>query len=287
MEPDLAVGQALDVLAARLVLHEAHTHDSHHALVITGLEDQAVINALGLYLMGLLAGIVQTNLRLSSALLDSTPEGQEQLEADVEARLSPVPGSTPEQADLFRMNVRDPWIAEGIGHATFAIRSRVETVCLPGPVAAMMVPHTIPSQQGLDLFAIFDEGGLPVLALGEAKATQNNGSGRLTESIAFFRTVDAGDRDLDIRLQVVLLTESLDESLQQGLSGSFWHQRAAYLPFIAHGDDVDMSQPRPGFRAIARPAAQKRVIHCRPANYPQFFDSVADAMRDALGTINT
>jgi hypothetical protein len=92
VEPEEAVDQALEVLAADLELREAHTHDSHIALSVSGLAEQAVIDALGLYLVGLLAGIVRTNLRLSAALLDRTPEGRAQLAADVEARLTPPDG---------------------------------------------------------------------------------------------------------------------------------------------------------------------------------------------------
>lgn len=286
MEPDAAVNQALDVLGAGLELREAYAHDSHIALSITGLGEQTVIDALGLYLVGLLAGIVRTNLELSTALLNRTPEGRAQLAADVEARLTPRAGASQWTLEHFAADVRDPWIAEGIGHAILAVRNRIETVCLSGAVAAITVPHGKPSQQGLDLLAIYDDEGLPAIALGEAKATRENGSARLTEAIAFFRAVEAGERDVDIRMQVVLLREALDEPLRLGLSGSFWHQRACYLPLIAHGDDVDMSTPRPALLAIGRPATQKRVIHCRPADYTRFFEAVAAAMRRAVPTIN-
>jgi len=287
LDADVAVDQALDALAADLILREAHTPESHTALTISGLEREAVVDSIGLYLVGLLAGIVRTNLQLSAALLDVTPEGQAQLEADVEARLTPPSGASTWVVQHFDADVRNPWIAEGIGHAILAVRNRAETVCLSGPVVAMTVPHAKPSQQGLDLFAIYDDDGLPAIAIGEAKATLDNGSGRLTESIAFFRAVEAGDRDIDIRMQVVLLREALDEPFQEGLSGSFWHQRACYLPLIAHGDNVDMSAPRPALRAIPRRAGLKRVIHCHPADYAQFFEDVATAMRRAVVTMNT
>jgi hypothetical protein len=268
------------------VLREAHTHDSHIALAVSGLAEETVIEALGLYLVGVLAGIVRTNLRLSATLLDRTPEGKTQLAADAEARLAPPAGASTEVVEHFVVNVRNPWIAEGIGHAILAVRNRTDTVCLSGAVKAITVPHIKPSQQGLDLFAIYDDEGLPAMALGEAKASRDNGSGRLTESVAFFREVEAGDRDIDIRMQVVLLREALDDRLQRGLSGSFWHQRACYIPLIAHGDDVDMSVPRPALRAIDRAAADKRVIHCRPDDYTAFFDGVAAAMRRAVETVN-
>jgi hypothetical protein len=140
LEPDAAVNQALDVLAAGLMPREAHAHDSHIALSVSGLADDAVIDALGLYLVGLLAGIVRTNLRLSTALLDRTPEGRTQLAADVEALLAPPAGAPARAVEHFVADVRDPWIAEGIGHAILAIRNRAETVCLSGAVAAITVP---------------------------------------------------------------------------------------------------------------------------------------------------
>jgi hypothetical protein len=286
VEPEEAVNEALDVLASDLQLRESYTHDSHTVLTVSGVGEQAVIDALGLYLVGLLAGIVRTNLRLSAELLDRTPEGRAQLAADVEARLTPPEGASPYTVEHFVADVRDPWIAEGMGHAILAVRNRAETPCLNGAVAAITVPHGKPSQQGLDLFAIYDEEGLPAVALGEAKATLENGSARLTEAISFFRAVEAGKRDVDIRMQVVLLREALDESLQRGLSGSFWRERACYLPLIAHGDDLDMSVRRPALLALDRPATHKRVIHCRPDDYSHFFSAVAAAMRRAVSTVN-
>lgn len=286
MEPDAAVNDALEILVNGLLLQEAHSHDSHIALAVTGLSEVKVIDALGLYLVGVLAGIVRTNLLLSTALLDRTPEGQAQLAAEVEARLTPSAEASAQAKEDFHANVRDPWIAEGIGHAMLAIRNRANTPCLSGAVKALLVPHVKPSQQGLDLFAIYEDHGFPAMALGEAKATSANGSGRLTESISFFRGVNAGERDLDIRMQVVLLREALSDDLQRKLSSSFWHARACYLPIIVHGDEVDMSTPRPALRAIDRPAVAKRVIFCRPCDYSALFSDVADAMRRAVGVVN-
>jgi hypothetical protein len=285
VSPEEVVEQALDVLASELVVSEAYSHDSHIALTANGLDGPDVVAALGAYLVGLIAGVVRTSLELSAALLDQTLDGRAKLAAEIEALLSAPGGATQWTLDHFDANVRDPWIAEGIAHALLAVRNRADTLSLSGRVVAVTVPHVKPSQQGLDLVAIYEDDGLPALAIGEAKATLDNGSGRLTESIAFFRAVEAGDRDVDIRMQVVVLSEALDDSLRRALSAGFWHEKACYLPFIAHGDDVDMATPRPALRAIARPAPQKRVTFCRPGDYAHFFDGVADAMRRAVTTI--
>jgi hypothetical protein len=286
MEPDKAVDDALEVLADGLTLEEAHAGDSHTAIVVSGMDDPQVANALGLYLVGLLAGVVRTNLQLSTALLDTTPEGRQQLAADVQARLEPSVEDSQWTIDHFDTDVRDPWIAEGVGHAILAVRGRAVTPCLGGSVAALSVPHSKPTQQGLDLVAIYDEDGLPAMALGEAKATLDNGSGRLTESIGFFREVEMGSRDLEIRMQVVLLQEALSDTLRRGLSGAFWRNRACFLPLIAHGDDFDIRASRPALLALSRPPTHKRVIHCRPPAYGQFFDGIAAAMQRAVATIN-
>jgi hypothetical protein len=271
-------------LAKRLRLKETHQLDSHTVLVVSGVDDEQVVDALGIYLVALLAGVVRTNLRLSTALLVRTPDGQAQLATDVEKRLTPpASGWTVED---FNQNVRNPWIAECVGHALLAVRQRAVTPCLSGPVAAMTVPHANPTQQGLDLFAFYDDDGLPALAIGEAKATERNGGGRLTEATGFFRQVARGERDVDIRMQVVGLTEALGEELQRGLSGAFWHERSCYLPVIAHGDEMNLGRRRPALEAIPRPASQKRVISCRPSDYAGFFSAVADAMRSAVAVVN-
>jgi hypothetical protein len=77
----------------------------------------------------------------------------------------------------------------------------------------------------------------------------------------------------------------LSTELERGLSASFWRERACYLPFIAHGDALNMSAERPALKAIARSAAHKRVIHCRPDEYGDFFNDVADAMLEAVDRI--
>ncbi|MGN6868457.1 MAG: hypothetical protein ACTHMY_08645 [Solirubrobacteraceae bacterium] len=282
--PEEAVEQAIDLLATRLVLEEQAV-ETHTALIVGGLDESEVKHALALYMVALLAGMVRTTLRLTAALLDRTLEGKQRLRADVEARLSPPLGASRSQAE-FNEDVRDPWIAECVGHALLAVRERVETPCVRGAVAALMVPHVKPSMQGLDLFAIYEDGGLPAMALGEAKATMNSGGSRLSEAASFFRTVANGDRDVDIRMHVTVLTESLSEELQQGLSAAFWQERASYLPVIAYGVALDVARRRPALGQIPRTAEDKRVIFCNPANYAAFFDDIAAAMRLAVDVVN-
>lgn len=282
---DEAVDQALVTLVEHLEIRRVHDLDSHTALCLVGLDKDVVIEALGMYLVGLLAGIVRTNLKLSAVMLAQTPAGRAQLLGTVDALLQPTADASDEAMRVFDANVRDPWIAEAIGHALLAVRGRADTECLDGRVAAMTVPHPQPSQQGLDLFAIYDDSGLPAMALGEVKSTRANGSARLTQAIGFFHTVENGDRDVDILMQVTLLREALEPALEQGLSASFWHDRACYLPVVAHGDDVDMSAERPSLAAIDRAASHKRVIYCRPEAYTEFFDAIAAGMLRAVDTI--
>jgi hypothetical protein len=282
---DQAVEHALELLQDRLELTELCANETHTALDISGLDDEAVVDALGLYLVALLAGIVQTNLTLSTLLLGVGGDGREELRAEVEARLAPSPDATNDAIAVFDQNVRDPWIAEGLGHAVLAIRGRVPTLCVAGDVKAMAVPHAKPSQQGLDLFAIYADRGYPAMALGEAKATRDNGSARLGEASVFFQSVAKGKRDVDIRMQVVVLAPALSDELRAGLSYGFWHERACYLPLIAHGDVLDLTRNRRTLREIARPVADKRVLNFHPADYDSFFANVAGAMRRAVDTI--
>jgi hypothetical protein len=279
------VDAALNQLVQHLGLTVASVNKTHTALAITGLDDSLVTAALGQYLVGLIAGVVQTDLTLSVALLGHGPDASEQLRQEVDRLLEPAETASAEAKALFRQNVRDPWIAEGLGHALLAIRQRTSTECLPGQVAAMVVPHPAPSRQGLDLLAVYDCEGEPALALGEAKATRNGGSSRLTEAVTFFHEVAAGERDLDIRMQVVVLKPALSAELCENLSYGFWHQRSCYLPMITHGDEVPMNRNRKSLREINRPASEKRVVFGRPQHYDRFFDDVSTAMKSAVAAI--
>lgn len=284
LDADQAVDTALDLLAAELLIEQAAVKESHLALRVVGLDEPTVIEALGLYLVALLAGVVGSDLRLSTALLGETPDDREELAAEVKEMLNGN-ATTAAEVATYKANVRNPWIAEGLAHALLAVRQRADTLCAPGSVVAMVMPHHRTTQQGLDLFAIFDIAGLPGVAIGEAKATKNDGSARLTEAIGFFKKVSDGDRDTEIRMQVALLRPVLPDELQANLSKGFWHVRGCFLPLIAHGDDFDITAVRPALTAIARAVDDKRVLHCRPDDYDSFFDAVAQAMETAVGKV--
>lgn len=67
------IEDAVAVLCARVRLVEAPGPSSHTAVVADGLDSPEVAEALGRYLLGVIAGAVQMDATLSAALLPEVP----------------------------------------------------------------------------------------------------------------------------------------------------------------------------------------------------------------------
>src|SRR5262249_21810775 len=130
-------------------------------------------------------------------------------QAELGARVVRVVGSsnsfTTTADKTWRDTRRNPWIAEGIGHLLLFLAGQRNTGCLNGLVAALKSLHAIPTQQGLDLVAIYLREDLPVLATGESKATRADPGGQLTEAAGFFRDIEAHERDGELVADIAML----------------------------------------------------------------------------------
>jgi hypothetical protein len=192
----------------------------------------------------------------------------------------------PSQSDRdWRDTRRNPWIAEGVGHLVLFMAGRRDTGCLAGRVAALKALHAVPTQQGLDLVAIYMLEDLPALVIGETKATKADPSGQLTEAASFFRDIEAHARDGELVADVSMLEQVLPAGVRDELGEAFWAERRTYLPLIAYGVEFDPHTERPLLRGLSPAAEHKRVVVVRLPTFHEFFDTVADAMRSAVGRL--
>lgn len=159
---------AIDELADLVTLSEAPGPTSHTAVIADGLDDRAA-EALGRYLLGVLAGAVQLDARLSRKYMLSGASGHLEIVASVRRVVGETNVFDTITEKGFRDRTRNAWIGEGLAHALLVIRNRAETACLTGRVAAISKPHVIPSETGIDAVAIYDVDGEPFLAIGECK----------------------------------------------------------------------------------------------------------------------
>jgi hypothetical protein len=149
--------EAIAALAGRLAL-DVHSPcpGSHTVIRVADLESVESVEALGRYLVGLIAGVVAVDLTVSERYLGVGPDFAAELRAEVER----VVGASNAITDGFRDTRRNPWIAECLGHLMLMIAGDDPGLCVPGRVWAATVPHDKVSKQGLDLVAVYDDDGL-------------------------------------------------------------------------------------------------------------------------------
>ena len=137
--------EAIAALAGRLAL-DVHSPcpGSHTVIRVADLES---VEALGRYLVGLIAGVVAVDLIVSERYLGVGPDFAAELRAEVEQ----VVGASNAITDGFRDTRRNPWIAECLGHLMLMIAGDDPGLCVSGRVWAATVPHDKVSKQGSTL----------------------------------------------------------------------------------------------------------------------------------------
>jgi hypothetical protein len=276
------IRQALAVLERRLTLHEIAGPTTHVALVADELEHAEVSAALGRFIVGVVAGAVDEDTKLSEELLARAPDSRAEVREHILGLIGNDNAFPNEQAVRFRDHVRNPWLAEGIAHALLVLRGQHETLCLEGGVKALKQPHPSPQRQGLDLIGIYEANELPSIAVGEAKASRRYGARQLNDAAAFFKTIDEGYRGVEIRSEVQALKHVLSEELRAGIADGFWRERCSYLPVVVYSEPMGELDDHAALGALRPPVTSRRLVALRVEDFHAFFDAVADGTREAF-----
>ena len=283
--PLALIEKALDDLAESVTLRELSGASTHTAIVAEGLESGRATNSHGRYLVGALAGAVDIDARLSDALLVQGEAGRKELKRTVRRLVRDSNVCRTKKHIRFRDTRRNAWIAEGVVHALLVVRARRDTACLAGPVHALTPPHQLPTQQGFDAVAIYAEKSLPVVAIGESKASRKEGSSQLTEAASIFRRVDKGDYGPQLRSALLSLRRVIPPSLTAQVSDALWREHRCYLPVILHGTAFNPEKDRKALGRLKPPVERRRLLALRLVDFHTFFDDVADAMRKAVSEV--
>jgi hypothetical protein len=283
--PLYIIDGALNELADLVTLSEAPGPTSHTAVVAEGLDDQAAPAALGRYLLGVLAGAVQLDARLSEKYMLSGGSGHEEIVASVRRVVGENNAFETGAEKGFRDRIRNAWVGEGLAHALLVVRNRTETACLTGRVAAISKPHVIPTETGIDAVAIYDVDGQPFLAIGESKATQQNAVKELRKAAKFFAKVDGREYNQHLRSALIALDPVVPAHLAPKVSDAIWNDAACYLPVIAHGKVFNHLKDRDWLASLRPPSDRRRLLVLRIADFHAFFDTVADTMRDEAASV--
>lgn len=279
------IESAIEVLSASVKLVETVGPTSHTAVVAEGLDEPVVAEALGRYLLGVIAGAIQLDASLSAALIPEGPAGAVEISGQVEKAVWPDNVFTTQQHIYFRDRVRNSWIGEGLGHAMLIVRSRQETDCLSGTVAALSVPHAEPSQSGLDAVAIYVVDDEPFVAIEEAKATRKYALNELRNAAGLFADVDAAKYGVHVRSHLVALRGAVPAAVADRVTAALLRDSACYLPVIVHGDPFEHLEDRGWLASLRPPADRRRLLVLRIDDFHGFFDRVADTMRAESHTV--
>lgn len=283
-QPLQFIDAAIDALADAVTLRELEDPTSHTAVLAEGLDVQAAVE-LGRYLLGVLAGAVQTDARLSAKYMVRGPAGLEDVRASVERVVGETNVFVTDAEIKFRDRRRNAWIGEGLAHAVLVIRNRRETPCVAGTVVAISPPHTIPSETGIDAIAIYDVGGRPFLAIGESKATKGRGVAEWRKAARFFGKVDGQHYSQEVRTALIALDGVIPDNLAPLVGEAIVREGPCYLPVIVHGDAFEHLSERTWMASLSPPVERRRVLIMPIRDFHAFFDVVADTMRAEAGSV--
>ncbi|MFE8016307.1 hypothetical protein ACFU3O_26640 [Streptomyces antibioticus] len=276
------IRQALEHLGHMVRLTEEAGATTHTVVVATGLEAPSVPESFGQYLVGVLAGAVGHDAQLSSDLLAQGVDAQAELQKKVISLIGNTNNFRTEKEILFRDTKRNAWMAEGIVHALMVLRAQHPSDCVVGAVHAVATLHPIPTQQGLDSVALYLDGTILVVAIGESKASRENGTDQLTEAAQIFRDIDNNQYGAQLRAELSTFKAILPPDLKAQVSDALWRNNRCYLPFIAHEAEFDLHARRLVLDRLSPPVDRKRLIALRLVDFHSFFDAVADSMRAAV-----
>jgi hypothetical protein len=281
-DPEPIVEAARTALEQQLsITNREPNPTSHRCAIVSDFDDDEQVEALGIYLTGLIAQLVKVDLEVSAWLFGENPAAIETLRANVDRTV----GASNELSDFERVYRRDPWIAEAIGHLLIGAARNGPTECLDGRLHALSLLHMVVSEQGLDLIGVYEcDNGSVGLSITEAKASESNGQAQLQRAVELFQALDDRKRDLDLLQALNSFQAYIPQDLLDRVAAAVWTDTRSYSPCIAFSDGFNPESDRPlTLGRLRPPRSDRRLISVELSSYRRFFDDVADAMRRAVG----
>jgi hypothetical protein len=278
------IDRCLESLSGRLQVGSADA-GTHQLLTIIGIDcSQECLQDLAVYCVGQIAKAVQVNLEIKADLLGIDNE-------DVRVHLindvySVIGENNDALTDLQKRNERDPWLFEALSHLFVHLSTGRGDFLPVGIPIGLTMTHRGVNQPGLDLVAIYASTALG-LSVGESKAREDDPSKGLREAAKRFGEVDLGNYDQELRTIVGQMRYAIPIEYQEQITGVFWRDERAYLPFICYDSrhNPRWADEREALRPLNVPATHIILVPLPIENFRKFFDDLADAMRTYLATL--
>lgn len=273
-----AVQNAIDGFAASMTVEEPNPQPtSHRSFKITILEDEASVQNIGRYLVGLVLQVVSEDLRILGEAVPPDAAAWATVKADLDRLIG---ASNNIDAD-FRSTRRDPWIMEALTRL-IVHASDATTTGFPTDIVAVTRVTPNVTRSGLDLVGIYRAPGTLDFVVGEVKATRDNLNGNLSECYSTFKQVAKGHRSLELRTHLQTLALPLGAADRERVAKMMYSAHPVLIPIVSHGPSEAFNAGRQREKLRAKLAAQPerlRFVICPIAGYLEFFDGVAEAMR--------
>ena len=274
------IEQCLEALCERLeVTHTAI--GTHQLLTITGIDRSLeCLRALAIYCVGQIAKAVQVNLEIRADLLGIRDDASNRLISDV---YSVIGESNDSLTKIQKRDERDPWLFEALSHLFVHISSNRSEFFPVGTVIGLTMTHQGAKAPGLDLVAIYTSTAVG-LSIGESKAWQADPSGGLRDAAARFKEVDLGNYESELRTTVGLMRYAMPVEYRRQMTGAFWRNERAYLPFISYDSNHNpqWTAERDALRSLDVPVTHRILFPLPIECFREFFDDLANAMRSYL-----
>lgn len=261
---------------SKLLPVEVSEHDDHCVVRVCGLDHRkAVVEAVAVYLVGAIAGCIEFNLQVRTALFDENTITRD-LHRDVVA----VIGSDNSIDDVRKTYERNPWLWEGISHLVLHLSLKNKQNHPPDRLLTKSSIHLDVKDHGLDVIALYGTHELGVTA-GECKAYLDRPADAIADAANRLSEVDKELRDAEIRIALSQFRASLAPEQQDRLVGTFWRDERAYFPMVCcdSTQSVDWGGKRKVLKRLKPPTNRKYLVPAAIDAATSFFDGVSDAMR--------
>ncbi|WP_147443424.1 hypothetical protein [Corallococcus sp. AB011P] len=250
---------------------------THHLTLIEGWGDnQATIDAIAAYFVGLLATAVTRALQVK-AQIENTQRDRTELLLNVEA----ITGTQSKPlGQKQKTDERNPWMAECLWHLCTALSQKRNELHPPGRAIALDLPHIAAKDHGFDVVALYMSDNIIGMSFIECKAYEKNPNGAISDAVRFFRDFDNGRHDARARQTLSTLREALPADQQKLVSPSLWKDVRAYLPNPHYDATIamDWTNPRPSFGDLAIKKEQIALMPHAVTDFSAFFDAIGASM---------
>lgn len=269
---------AIATLSRELTASTPTPASSHETLLICGLSDESVKEALATYLVGLQLTAVDQAGRICTDLIGEAPGDAQQIVRDIEYLV--VPSQDVSDIPHWKSTFRNAWIAEGIWHCCMRVAMVKHELHPHGEVIAIDYAHISPKDHGLDVTVMYKmaDGSSVGLSFIETKAYSYSPNKAIADAVSMHAAIERGVHDARLRQVLSNMRSYLDVSEKPLVKASLWKNECMHIPnphYESEGATVNWDRERRVFSGLKHPVT---VMPHAISGFDAFFDEMGDMM---------